>query len=173
LGSTKERWSRRLFGRWRGNRNAPAEPTALLPGSLGIFAANGSLAKTAEVIAMQDSAPAGPSDPEPSLPPLSAAERRARAVAVSALMRVRDGQFDLARNHFAEAAALDPALDLSTVPGFWTLPHRGQQAAVAAYDLADRTGDAELLAANLRYRFRPKLVRRQPPPLTNMPQPNR
>jgi hypothetical protein len=170
LESTRERWSHRIFGRWRRNRSAPDEPAALLPGSLQIFAADGSPAKAPEVVMMHDSATAEPSEPEPGSSPLSAAERRARAVAVSGLMRVRDGQFELARDLFAEAAALDPALDLSTVPGFWNLPRPGQDAAVAAYELADRTGDAELLAANLRYRFRPKLVRRQP--IASVPQPN-
>jgi hypothetical protein len=176
LESTRERWSHRLFGRWRRHRSTSEEPIALLPGSLQIFAADGSLAKAPEVVMMQDSATAEPSEPDLSSPPLSAAERRARAVAVSGLMRVRDGQFEVARNLFAEAAALDPGLDLSTVPGFWNLPRPGQEAAVAAYELADRTGDAELLAANLRYRFRPKLVRRQPQPqpqpLAGVPQPN-
>jgi hypothetical protein len=173
LESTRERWADRFFGRWRRHRTPADDHAALLPGSVEIFAADGSLAKAPGAVIMQDqdSPMVGPSDSESDAgSPLSAAERRARAVAVSALMRVRDGRFDLARDLFAEAAALDPALDLSTVPGFWNLPRRGQEAAVTAYELSDRISDAELLAANLRYRFRPKLVRRQP--LTGAAQPN-
>jgi hypothetical protein len=58
LESTRERWSHRIFGRWRRNRSAPDEPAALLPGSLQIFAADGSPAKAPEVVMMQDSATA-------------------------------------------------------------------------------------------------------------------
>jgi hypothetical protein len=176
LESTSERWTRRLFGRWRRNGRISEERGTLLPASLEIFAADGSPAKAPATMALNQGAaeekiePDDLADGDSAPSPLSAAERRARAVAVSALMRIRDGRFDLARNLFAEAAALDAALDLTAVPGFWNLPRGAQQAAVEGYEQAGRTRDAELLAANLRYQFRPKLVRRQP--LVEVPLPN-
>lgn len=165
-----ERWRRRvarLFGRTVSLAGEPdvADGGAMLPGSVDLFDAAGR-ATGLRFVAAARAAPAGNGMPlhadERGADTLSVAERKARAAAVRALMQVRDGRFAPARDLFAEAARLDPRLDLSTVPTFWDLPRGGQQAAVDGYDLAGRDDDALLLAAELDYTFRPKLVRRQP-----------
>ncbi|MGH2560827.1 MAG: hypothetical protein ACRDJH_17320 [Thermomicrobiales bacterium] len=164
---TMERWRRRLARLvGRSTQSAADEAdweTAVLPSSLALFDAAGHVARTAPVAARdlgagEDAA----AMPGPPIDPLSVNERKARAAAVRALMQARDGRFDQARDLFAEAATLDPALDLSTVPSFWNLPRHGQQAAVEGYEVAGREDDAVVLASELAYTFRPKLVRRQP-----------
>ena len=95
-------------------------------------------------------------------PKLSADEQRARLAAIRALRRSRQGRFDEARDLFADAARLDPALDLSSVPSFWELPRAAHDAAVAGYEQAGRDRDASRLVAVIRRRFRPRLV--VPPP---------
>lgn len=85
-------------------------------------------------------------------------EQRARVAAVRGLVRARAEYFDSARDLFAEAATLDPDLDLTTIPHFWSLPRRGQQAAIEAYELAGRERDAARLIARVRRAFRPRLV---------------
>lgn len=190
--SAARRWLRRLFGtgfrRQERAESMPSETGALLPSSVTLFDADGHVAH--ETMALpahrplatdapnqtQDEAPSEhePEEAIEELPndePLTVNERRARVVAVRALMRARDGRFDQARELFAEAAALDPGLRLSTVPTFWSLARGGQQAAVEGYELAGRQREASLLAAELEYTFRPKLVRRRP--LTNAPAPSR
>ncbi len=94
--------------------------------------------------------------PEPR--PLSPAEERARAAAVQGFVRARDGNHQQATEHFAEAARLDPELDLSTIPGFWTLPRAAHDAAAAAYEQADRERDAWRLRAVIRRTYRPRLM---------------
>ena len=85
-------------------------------------------------------------------------EQRARVAAVRGLMRARDQLFDAARDSFAEAARLDPRLDLATIPHFWSLPSGAHQAAIEAYELAGRERDAAMLIARVRKTFRPRLV---------------
>jgi hypothetical protein len=85
-------------------------------------------------------------------------ERRARVAAVRGLLRAREHLFDAARVAFTEAATLDPRLDLTKIPDFWTLPRGGQQAAIEAYELAGRERDAFMLIARMRKAFRPRLV---------------
>jgi hypothetical protein len=85
-------------------------------------------------------------------------ERRARVAAVRGLMRARDERFDAARGCFAEAARLDPRLDLASIPNFWSLPSGAHQAAIDAYELAGRERDAAVLIARVRKTFRPRLV---------------
>jgi hypothetical protein len=85
-------------------------------------------------------------------------ERRARVSAVRGLVRAREQQFDAATTLFAEAASLDPRLDLASIPSFWSLPKGGHQAAIDAYELAGRERDAARLIARVRKAFRPKLV---------------
>jgi hypothetical protein len=169
LHSTAQRWLRRLLARPAGE---PAwdegEADALLPGSLSLFDAGGRIMVPAtalpEPIAEPVAAEVGaPIEAPPT--PLSAEERRARAAAVRGLMQARDGRFDQARERFAEAAQLDPSLDLASVPTFWSLPRGAQQAAVEALHIAGREEDAALLAAEISYTFRPKLVRRRPAPI--------
>jgi hypothetical protein len=90
--------------------------------------------------------------------PLSAVEERARAAAVQGYVRARDGNNEQATEHFAAAARLDPELDLTTVPGFWTLPRSAHDAAATAYEQADRERDAWRLRAVIRRTYRPRLV---------------
>ena len=91
--------------------------------------------------------------------PLSPRERRARAAALRGLALSRQRRFDAARAAFAEAARLDPLLDLTRTPGFWRLERSAHEAAIAAYDDAGRDRDAAVLLARVRSTFRPKPVR--------------
>ena len=72
---------------------------------------------------------------------LTADERRARVAALRGIVRARDASFEAASRAFADAIRLDPALDLVTVPGFWKLTSRGQQAAIDAYEREGRGHD--------------------------------
>lgn len=92
---------------------------------------------------------------------LSSDERRARAIALRGLSEARSGAIESARETFAAAASLDPALDLSRLPSFWQLPKPVHEAVVDAYLDADRGRDAADLTARLRTRFRPRLLRSQ------------
>lgn len=94
--------------------------------------------------------------PEPR--PLNPVEERARAAAVQGYVRARDGSFEQAIEHFAEAAKLDPELDLTTIPGFWTLPRGAHDGAATAYERADRERDAWRLRAVIRRTYRPRLL---------------
>src|SRR5829696_539060 len=85
-------------------------------------------------------------------------EQRARVAAVRGFVRAREQRFEAATSAFAEAAILDPRLDLATIPHFWTLPRGGQQAAIDAYELAGRARDAAMLIARVRRTYRLKLV---------------
>ena len=71
------------------------------------------------------------------------------------LARVREGRF-------AEAADLDPRLDLTTVPRFWDLPRAAHDCAVAALEQVGRSREASRLLAIVNRRFRPKLVHQRP-----------
>ena len=85
-------------------------------------------------------------------------EQRARVAAVRGLVRAREQQFAAATVHFTDAATLDPRLDLTRIPRFWTLPYGGHQAAIEAYERAGRERDAAILIARVRKTFRPRLV---------------
>jgi hypothetical protein len=91
--------------------------------------------------------------------PLTANERRARAAALRALALSRGRRFASAQSAFAEAARLDPTLDLTRIPGFWRLERAAHEAAIDAYDEAGRVRDAAVLRARIRSTFRPKPVR--------------
>jgi hypothetical protein len=91
--------------------------------------------------------------------PLTANERRARAAALRALALSRGRRFASAQAAFAEAARLDPSLDLTRIPGFWRLERAAHEAAIDAYDDAGRARDAAVLRAQVRSTFRPKPVR--------------
>lgn len=95
----------------------------------------------------------------PTNRPLSAAERRARAAALRGLTLSRGRRFSAAESAFAEAARLDPALDLTRTPGFWALERAAHEAAITAYLAAGREGDAALLRARVRSTYRPKALR--------------
>ncbi|MCA9880182.1 MAG: hypothetical protein KC442_20450, partial [Thermomicrobiales bacterium] len=99
---------------------------------------------------------------EPGASPLTANERRARAAALRALAFSRARRFDAAQAAFQAAATLDPALDLTRVPTFWSLERSAHEAAVAAYVAADRPGDAAVLRAKVQSVYRPKPLRARP-----------
>jgi tetratricopeptide (TPR) repeat protein len=105
----------------------------------------------------------------PDLEPLSAAEERARIYAVKGYLRARDGQYERALEHFAQAADLDPELDLTTVPRFWDLPRAAHDCAVAALEQVGRNREASRLLAIVNRRFRPKLVGQRPRPIKPNP----
>ncbi len=91
--------------------------------------------------------------------PLSANERRARAAALRALALSRGRRFDAAGVAFAEAALLDPMLDLTRTPAFWKLERAAHEAAIDAYVQAGRERDAAVLRAQVQSTFRPKALR--------------
>ena len=94
--------------------------------------------------------------------PLAANERRARAAALRAMAMGRERRFDAARAAFAEAAGLDPLLDLTRTPAFWKLERAAHEAAIDAYLQAGRDRDAAVLRARVQSTFRPKPVRPRP-----------
>jgi hypothetical protein len=94
--------------------------------------------------------------------PLAANERRARAAALRAMAFGRERRFDAARAAFAEAAGLDPQLDLTRTPTFWKLERAAHEAAIAAYLQAGRERDAAVLRARVQSTFRPKPLRPRP-----------
>ena len=91
--------------------------------------------------------------------PLTANERRARAAALRALAFSRARRFDAAQAAFQDAATLDPALDLTRVPTFWSLERGAHEAAITAYTGAGRVGDAAVLRAKVQSVYRPKPLR--------------
>ncbi|MDQ2652959.1 MAG: hypothetical protein M3Z20_07930 [Chloroflexota bacterium] len=91
--------------------------------------------------------------------PLTANERRARAAALRALAFGRARRFDAAQAAFQDAATLDPVLDLTRVPTFWSLERAAHEAAIAAYVATGRTGDAAVLRAKVQSVYRPKPLR--------------
>ncbi len=94
--------------------------------------------------------------------PLAANERRARAAALRAMALGRERRFDAARAAFAEAAGLDPLLDLTRTPAFWKLERAAHEAAIDAYLQAGRERDAAVLRARVQSTFRPKPLRPRP-----------
>jgi hypothetical protein len=94
--------------------------------------------------------------------PLTAAERRARAAALRALALSRGRRFAAAETAFAEAASLDPELDLTRTPAFWKLERAAHEAAINAYVQVGRDRDAAVLRAQVRSTFRPKPLRTHP-----------
>lgn len=95
--------------------------------------------------------------------PLTVGERRARAAALKALALSRARKFDAARQAFSDAARLDPDLDITRVPTFWSLERGAHEAAISAYNDAGRTGDAAVLRARVQSTYRPKPLRRKLP----------
>ena len=98
--------------------------------------------------------------------PLTADERRARAAALRALAFSRARRFDAAQTAFRDAATLDPSLDLTRVPTFWSLERSAHEAAIAAYVAVGRTGDAAVLRAKVQSVYRPKPLRPRNVPAT-------
>ncbi len=109
----------------------------------------------------RDLGPTLPAQADVSMP-LAAHERRARAAALRAMALSRERRFDAARVAFAEAAGLDPVLDLTRTPAFWTLERAAHEAAIDAYAQAGRERDAAVLRARVQSTFRPKPLRPRP-----------
>jgi hypothetical protein len=166
----------RLAGWFRLRRRAVARAQYAASANAG--------AGTVEVDAAAIPAHPPPADPEASLATpssvsvpgvptggdLTAGERRARAIAVRGFSQARDFRFDDARVSFAEAAALDPGLDLARLPDFWRLPLGAQQAAIEAYEHVGRPRDAAALTAAARSMFRPRPVRVRSVPQPSLPE---
>jgi hypothetical protein len=111
------------------------------------------------VVQASQSSPVDLADDPASNGPLTAAERRARAAALRGLALSRARRFEAAQRAFTEAARLDPLLDLTRTPGFWSLERGAHEAAIAAYRTAERDGDAVLLRARVHATYRPKPLR--------------
>jgi hypothetical protein len=109
----------------------------------------------------RDQGPVPAALPDGSMP-LAANERRARAAALRAMALSRERRFASAGAAFAEAARLDPALDLTRTPAFWTLERAAHEAAIDAYAQAGRDRDAAVLRARVQSTFRPKPLRSRP-----------
>jgi hypothetical protein len=91
-------------------------------------------------------------------------EQRARIVALRGLSQARAGEYDQARETFRDAVTLDRSLDLRRLPAFWKLPRPAHDAAVAALYAAERHRDAAALRADLKTRFRPRVLPEKPLP---------
>ncbi|MGE3797882.1 MAG: hypothetical protein AB7G88_08575 [Thermomicrobiales bacterium] len=90
--------------------------------------------------------------------PLSVEEQRARVIALRGMSQAREGDFAAAEETFAEAVDLDPELDLRRLPAFWHLPRQVHEAAIGALLSAGRSRDASALIADLKTRYRPRLL---------------
>ena len=89
--------------------------------------------------------------------PITTDVRTARHEAVRGLCAARAGANDVAINHFAIAARCAD-VDITAVPGFWSLTRGQMQMAVDAYDRVGRIRDAAALDAQIATIFRPSLV---------------
>ena len=92
---------------------------------------------------------------------ISGGERSARLEAERALILARGGKLAEAVEAF-HTAAKDPAVDLSSLPGFWDMPRSSMMTAVRAYEQADRLRDAAALEARIRHLMRPRALRPVP-----------
>ena len=168
---TRERVQRVVAEGWARLRSQLAgDPASSISGRPSVACSVTSRLDTdPQIAATPASAVPAESDPEPDPNALSLTptERRARASAVRGLMLARKRCYGTAQEAFAEAATLDPALDLASVPTFWELHRAGQETAVRGYERAGRIRDAAVLAGTLRYTFRPRALsarRGTPPP---------
>jgi hypothetical protein len=84
-------------------------------------------------------------------------ERGAGTATMRAMFLARSARLDEARRAFAQAAS-DPAIDLSSLPGFWDLSRGAMLAAVDAYEDAGRIRDAANLEARIRLQCRPRAL---------------
>ncbi|MBA2595577.1 MAG: hypothetical protein M3Q50_01365 [Chloroflexota bacterium] len=137
---------------------AARDDTANAASDVAIAATDESLPAQKQRRVGGESAPTGP---------LTTAERRARAAALRGLALSRARRFDAAGAAFAEAAKLDPRLDLTRTPAFWKLERAAHEAAIAAYVTVGRDRDAAVLRAQVRSTFRPKALRSRSEPLPN------
>ncbi|HWV24575.1 MAG TPA: hypothetical protein VNZ58_10335 [Thermomicrobiales bacterium] len=98
---------------------------------------------------------------------LDTIERQARQQAVRGLYAAHAGDLDIATRHFTRAASHEK-IDLSELPGFWTLSRRAMMAAVQGYEAAGRLRDASALNARIRMQFRPRAVPAVPGNVTEL-----
>jgi hypothetical protein len=111
------------------------------------------------------------SGPQANPAALSPAEQRARVVALRGLSQARAGE-QTAVATFQEALRLDPSLDLTKLPSFWKMPGTVHDAVIEALEREGRDREVATLIADLRTRFRPRLLpRREPASDTQRPQP--
>lgn len=89
---------------------------------------------------------------------LSATEQKARVVALRGLSQARTGDLDSARTAFSEALLLDPELDLRKLPSFWRLPTAVHQLVADVFYSAGNRSKAAGLLADMRTKFRPRLL---------------
>lgn len=94
---------------------------------------------------------------------LSPTEQRARVVALRGLSEARAGDLAAAEETFARAIDLDPSLDLSRLPSFWQLPRQAHEAVIGALNATGRTRDASSLIADLKTRYRPRVLPQRNP----------
>ena len=99
----------------------------------------------------------GPIDDECDSP-LSLAEARARIRAARGLSLLKAADFERARSLLVEASVLDPAIDFRRLPDFWELSGQAHEEIVQSLYDVDRRRDAIQMVADLRVRFRPRLV---------------
>lgn len=99
---------------------------------------------------------------------LDTAERRARQQAVRGLYAACAGDLVDAEARFTDAVAHED-IDLSEIPGFWTLSRGAMMTAVHAYENAGRLRDASALSAQIRTRFRPRVLAPVPGNVTELP----
>ncbi len=83
--------------------------------------------------------------------------RGARAATTRGLFLARSSRFDEAREAFT-VAARETSIDLTAIPGFWDLPRGGMLAAAEAYERAGRIREAASLSAQIRLKYRPRMV---------------
>lgn len=98
------------------------------------------------------------SEDQPDSTALSPQEQKARVVALRGLSQAREGNLAAARESFGDAIRLDPMLDLRRLPWFWKQPKETHDCVVDALYDADRSRDAVSLIADIRTRFRPRLL---------------
>lgn len=84
-------------------------------------------------------------------------QREARAAAVQGLYLARGNRYEEARACFVRAAR-EETIDLTEVPGFWSLSRSAMQTVIEAYEAVDRLRDASALSAKLRTTYRPRVV---------------
>lgn len=103
-------------------------------------------------------------------PDLPSDQRGARHDAVRGLYAARAGALEVARDHFARAAACSE-IDLSAIPGFWQLSRSAMMTAVDAYEQVERIRDAAALNAQIRTMYRPRALSSVPENVTHLPDP--
>lgn len=90
--------------------------------------------------------------------PLTPGEQRARVVALRGLSEARSGNLVAAEKTVQTAISLDPDIDLRRLPAFWTLPREVHETAIRALQAAGRRNQAASMIADIRTRFRPRLL---------------